>query len=64
MYLYNSNGWSESGLYLSQMDDACDADDLQHAVPVVRRRELVVFLRAPHIRPAAPAARKGNAEKR
>ena len=54
-YLNNPDGWAESWLDLTQMDDTGDTDDLQHAVPVVGRRELVVLLRAPGVGTTTPA---------
>jgi hypothetical protein len=57
-YLNNPDGWSKSGLNLSEVNDPGDPDHLQHAVPVVGFAELVVTLVAPGIGPGTPATKK------
>ena len=54
-YLNDPDGRAKSGLNLSKVNDAGDSDDFEHAVPVVGRRELVVFLRAPGVGTTTPA---------
>jgi len=49
--LCNAHGAAHPALYLSHVDNAGDADDLEHAVVVGRSRELVVTLRTPRVGP-------------
>lgn len=54
-YLRYSHSAPQSRLYLSEVYDAGDAHNLQHAVPVVGLAELVVLLRTPRVRARTPA---------
>lgn len=57
-YLCNSNGRSQARLNLAQVNNTSYADQLQHTVPVIRLREMVILFDAPWICTAAPANAK------
>ena len=53
--LGDANGAPQSTLYLPQVDDPSDCDDLEHAVVVGGLTELVLLLLPPGVRPRRPA---------
>lgn len=57
-YLSYPNSLPQTGLDLAEMHDSRHSDHLQHAVPVIRCRELVFLVRTPWIGARAPTTKR------
>lgn len=59
-YLRYPHSGPQSRLNLAQVNDSGDSNHLQHPVPMVRLRELVLLLRTPRVCARAPTVRKNR----